>query len=93
MVFTVGLWVLATIGAILVIDNFWFIAKELYRALRQSHRIATIISREYGTRNTTYKQWWYCFKDEVFSYYTTKRVAHFIVDYDPNVKAKRNNHR
>lgn len=89
MIVTVCLWILAAIGFTLVVDNLWFVVKELYRAAKQSHRIATIISREYGTRHTTYKQWWYCFKDEVFSYYTNKYVGNYRVDYDPNVKVTR----
>lgn len=88
----IGLLILATIGVTLIIKNLWIVIEELCRAIRQSHRVATIISREYGTRKTTYKQWWYCFKDEVFSYYSTKELSIYEIDYNPSIKAKRRYH-
>ncbi len=65
------------------------ILKETVRAVRQSHRIATVHTRlQAQRRKPTFKMWFRCFRREFFSTYSRTRIGHFELDHDPNIKAK-----
>ncbi len=65
------------------------VLKEVVRAMRQSHRIATVHTRfTTERRKPTFKMWLRCFKAEFYSSYSQTRIGYIELDHNPNVKAK-----
>lgn len=65
------------------------IAKETVRAMRQSHRIATVhIRLRTLRRRPSIGLWIKCFSKEFYSSYSQIRIGYVELDHNPNIKAK-----
>lgn len=60
----VTIYILASLGAFVVLAVAVIITREIYRAIRQSYRVAYVYERIRGYRSVTAKMWWTAFKYE-----------------------------
>ena len=83
------IWIFSALGGCVVGLFIYVLQQELIRALKQSHRIATVIARLDGIDKITYKNWFLRFKEEMFSSYSTISIECYELDHNPKIKAKR----
>jgi phosphate/sulfate permease len=83
------IWIFSAIGGCMVGFFIYVLQQEIIRALKQSHRITTVIARINGYNKITYNNWFYQFKNEMFSYYSTISIECYTLDYNPKIKVKR----
>ncbi len=85
-----GPFVVFTItGLIFWAVTLYSFTKETVRALRQSHRIATVHTRlRTLRRKPSLSLWAKCFWQEFYSSYDQIRISYVELDRNPNVKAK-----
>lgn len=76
----------ASLGVGLVTMVVCLLLEEVFRALRQSHRIAVVCirTRLFQRRNPTLREWWRCFCREVFSEYTSLEISFIEIPHDPS---------
>lgn len=58
---------------------------EILRAVRQSHRVATVSARVFERRRKpTWREWYYAFRREFFNGYSVLRVGWVEIPHNPN---------
>jgi len=74
---------LTVIGGLVVLVFFAGFVKELYRAIRNSHRVATVAVRtSQRRRRPNWREWWFAFKNDIFSTYTELRIGWIGIPHD-----------
>lgn len=76
----------ACIGAGVVAFVSWLFVAEVYRALRQSRRVAAVVIRRSSMvrRRITCREWAYSFRREFFSSYSSLIVGFIEIPRDPS---------
>lgn len=68
------------------------IVSEVWRAARQAHRLASAQKRMMNMRGNTppsfFLMWRTYFKSDFFSFYSSKRIGCFELDYNPSIRAR-----
>lgn len=77
--------VLTFIGGLVILVFFAGFGKELYRAIRNSHRVATVAVRtSQQRRRPNWREWWFAFKNDIFSGYTELQIGWVGIPRDPS---------
>jgi hypothetical protein len=68
------------------------ILEEIWRASRQAHRLASAQKRMMEMSGNTppsfFLMWRTYFKSDFFSFYSSKRIGCFELDYNPSIRAR-----
>lgn len=86
---TMALAPLTAIGAGVVVFLTIIALAETIRAIRQSHRVATVSARVFERRRKpTWREWYYAFRRELFNGYTVLRIGWIEIPHNPNERLR-----
>lgn len=79
----------AAIGVGVVTFLAGLLIGEIVRAVRQSHRVATVSARVFKRRRKpTWREWYYAFRREFFNGYTALRIGWIEIPHNPNERLR-----
>lgn len=87
-----GWWIIplsvcASVGALVIGFIGWVILSEIVRAIRQSHRVATVSVRicMHERRRPTWREWWFAFRREFFrAHYSYLTIGFINIPFNPS---------
>ena len=86
-----GWWIIpfsvcAAIGAGGIALVAWSFLSEIVRAVRQSHRVATVHVRVSlaERRRPTWREWWFSFRRELFRSYSYLTIGFINIPHNPS---------
>lgn len=87
---TVLHWICTAIGAGMLTFIVVSFLSEVVRAVRQSHRIASVHVRVgFGERRRpTWWEWWLCFRNELFRNYSYLTIGFIRVPHNPSERMR-----
>lgn len=80
---------LTVVGAGVVAFLIFILVQEFIRAVRQSHRVATVSARVFEQRRKpTWREWYYAFRRDFFYVYSALRIGWIEIPHNPNEKLR-----
>jgi hypothetical protein len=85
LIFYIFSGIMSFIGTFVFFTWLSLLLKEILRAAKQSHRVASIVIRTKlnERRPPTLKEWGSCFLDDLFKSYDSLEISYITIPYNP----------